>query len=126
MAECPFCTIPKDRIIAAGKLAFVIEDGFPISPGHTLIIPCRHVGSWFQATPEERVEMLALLDARKTDLDRNLNPDDYNIGINDGPAAGQTIPHLHIHLIPRFRGDVADPRGGVRGLIPAKAAYWRE
>lgn len=125
MTACPFCTMPSERIVVAGKFAFAVRDGFPISPGHTLIIPRRHVGSWFQATAEERLEMLTLVDAQKVELDRDLKPDDYNIGVNDGPAAGQTIPHLHMHLIPRFRGDVDDPRGGVRWLIPEKAAYWR-
>ncbi len=68
--------------------------------------------------------MLALLDAAKALADQEFQPDGYNVGINDGPAAGQTVPHLHMHLIPRFKGDQADPRGGVRWIIPAKAAYW--
>jgi diadenosine tetraphosphate (Ap4A) HIT family hydrolase len=126
MTTCPFCTLSADRMRAAGKLAFVLRDSFPISPGHTLIIPRRHIGSWFDATPEERTEMLQLIDAQKVELDRDLKPDAYNIGVNDGPMAGQTVPHLHMHLIPRFRGDVTDPRGGVRWLIPAKAAYWSD
>lgn len=125
MTHCPFCTIPGERVVASGKLAFVIRDGYPISPGHTLVIPKRHIGSWFEATPEERAEMLGLVDAQKAELDRELKPNGYNIGINDGPAAGQTIPHLHMHLIPRYDGDVADPRGGVRWLIAEKAVYWQ-
>ena len=68
--------------------------------------------------------MMALLDASKAVIDRELQPDGYNIGINDGPAAGQTVPHLHMHLIPRYKNDVADPRGGVRWVIAAKADYW--
>ena len=124
MTTCLFCNMPNERMVAQGKLAFAVRDGYPISPGHTLIIPYRHIASWFDATLEERVEMLAMIDVQKTDLDRELKPDAYNIGLNDGPAAGQTIPHLHMHLIPRYRGDVADPRGGVRWLIPDKAAYW--
>ena len=105
-------------------MGWVIRDGFPISPGHTLIVPKRHVASFFDLTPEERADLLALLDAAKADLDRELSPQGYNIGINDGAAAGQTVPHLHIHLIPRFAGDQEDPRGGIRWIIPEKADYW--
>ena len=102
----------------------VIRDGFPISPGHTLVIPNRHIGSFFELSPEERQSLLDLLDAAKLVLDSELKPDGYNIGINDGPSAGQTVPHLHIHLIPRYNGDQTDPRGGVRWIIPEKADYW--
>ena len=102
----------------------VIRDGFPISPGHTLVIPNRHIGSFFELTPDERQSLLDLLDAAKLVLDSELKPDGYNIGINDGPSAGQTVPHLHIHLIPRYNGDQTDPRGGVRWIIPEKADYW--
>jgi diadenosine tetraphosphate (Ap4A) HIT family hydrolase len=102
----------------------VIRDGFPISPGHTLVIPKRHVASFFELTTEERADLLALLDEAKADLDREFSPQGYNIGINDGTAAGQTIGHVHIHLIPRFAGDRPDPRGGVRWIFPEKADYW--
>ena len=95
-----------------------------MSPGHTLVIPRRHVASFFESTKEERAALLALLDAAREGLDRELRPDGYNIGVNDGAAAGQTVPHLHIHLIPRFSGDKQDPRGGVRWIIPDKADYW--
>jgi len=105
-------------------MTWVIRDGFPISPGHTLILPKRHVGSFFELTPEERADLLELLDAAKADLDREFSPHGYNIGINDGAAAGQTIGHVHIHLIPRFDGDRPDPRGGVRWIFPEKADYW--
>lgn len=121
---CVFCALPPARIERSSPLGWVIRDGFPISPGHTLIIPRRHVGSFFELTPDERAELLALLDAAKADLDREFAPQAYNIGINDGPAAGQTVAHLHIHLIPRFDGDRPDPRGGVRWIIPEKADYW--
>ena len=104
----------------------VVRDGFPISPGHTLIIPKRHVGSFFELEPEERSELLVLLDRTKLLLDKELSPQGYNIGINDGPAAGQTVLHLHIHLIPRYNNDRADPRGGVRWIIPEKADYWSQ
>ena len=121
---CVFCSLSPARIVRSSALGWVIRDGFPVSPGHTLIIPRRHVGSFFELTPDERAEMLALLDVAKADLDREFAPQAYNIGINDGPAAGQTVAHLHIHLIPRFDGDRPDPRGGVRWIIPEKADYW--
>lgn len=89
-----------------------------------LIIPKRHVASYFECSEEERAALMNALDAVKRDLDHSLKPHGYNIGINDGPAAGQTIPHLHIHLIPRYIGDQTDPRGGVRWIFPEKARYW--
>ncbi|GGY59438.1 hypothetical protein GCM10007387_47380 [Pseudoduganella albidiflava] len=102
----------------------MIRDGFAISPGHTLVIPRRHIGSFFELEPDERAALFVLLDEQKRQLDKELHPDAYNIGVNDGAAAGQTVPHLHIHLIPRYRGDLTDPRGGVRWIIPDKADYW--
>lgn len=122
--SCVFCSLPQDRIIDSNDLAVVIRDGFPVSSGHTLIIPKRHVGSFFEISSEERSAMLALLDKAAALLKEELAPQGFNIGINDGPAAGQTVPHLHMHLIPRFPGDVPDPRGGVRWIIPEKADYW--
>jgi diadenosine tetraphosphate (Ap4A) HIT family hydrolase len=104
----------------------VIRDGFPISPGHTLVIPRRHVGSFFDLSAEERQALMALLDSAKQSLDAVYRPDAYNIGINDGPAAGQTVPHVHVHLIPRYEGDRDDPRGGVRWIMPDKAKYWSD
>jgi diadenosine tetraphosphate (Ap4A) HIT family hydrolase len=121
---CPFCTLPDERVIDQNDHGLVIRDGFPISPGHTLIIPKRHIGSFFDLNIAERSDLLGLLDKAKTALDNEFNPNGFNIGINDGPAAGQTVPHLHIHLIPRYAGDRADPRGGVRWIIPEKADYW--
>ena len=121
---CPFCTLPPDRLLATRATAFAIRDAFPVSPGHTLIIPKRHVASFFDVTDAERTDLLALLATARDDLDREFHPAGYNIGINDGAAAGQTVPHLHIHLIPRYAGDQPDPRGGVRWVIPDKAAYW--
>lgn len=104
--------------------ALWIYDSFPVSPGHSLIIPTRHVGSFFDISDEEKMAMLALLDRAQSTVSRERRPSGYNIGINDGQAAGQTVPHLHLHLIPRYEGDVEDPRGGVRWVIPAKADYW--
>jgi diadenosine tetraphosphate (Ap4A) HIT family hydrolase len=123
---CPFCTLPLARIIDSNMHGATLRDAFPITPGHTLIIPKRHVGSFFKLTSDERLDLLALLDAAKGPLDQEFAPHGYNIGINDGAAAGQTVPHLHIHLIPRFEGDRPDPRGGVRWIIPEKADYWSQ
>jgi diadenosine tetraphosphate (Ap4A) HIT family hydrolase len=122
--NCPFCSLPKERIILSNSLGLVIRDGYPISPGHTLIIPHRHIGSLFEINSDERDSLLALLEESKRRLDKEFQPDGYNIGINDGPSAGQTVAHLHIHLIPRYKGDQEDPRGGVRWVIPEKAKYW--
>jgi diadenosine tetraphosphate (Ap4A) HIT family hydrolase len=124
--NCPFCSLPKDRIIARNNHGVIVRDAFPVSVGHTLIIPIRHIGSFFELAADERAGLLDLLETSKAQLDRAHSPHAFNIGINDGPAAGQTVPHLHIHLIPRYIGDTTDPRGGVRWVIPAKAAYWRE
>lgn len=121
---CPFCTLPPERIVEENDHAVWIYDGFPVSPGHCLIIPKQHVGSFFEVSAEERIAMLALLDKAKVVIEEKYQPDAFNIGINDGPAAGQTVPHLHLHLIPRYEGDVSDARGGVRWVIPAKADYW--
>jgi diadenosine tetraphosphate (Ap4A) HIT family hydrolase len=121
---CPFCSLPAERVVQKSEFAIAIRDGFPISPGHTLIIPKRHVSSFFDVTDAERIDLMFLISAARDDLDRQFRPASYNIGVNDGPAAGQTVPHLHIHLIPRYAGDADDPRGGVRWVIPAKASYW--
>lgn len=123
---CPFCTLPSERIVDQNDLAMVIRDGFPVSPGHTLVIPKRHVGSFFELDQDEVQSMLVLLKTAKVVIDEAFKPDSYNIGINDGPQAGQTVPHVHMHLIPRYQGDVEDPRGGVRWLIPTKADYWTD
>jgi len=95
-----------------------------LTKGHTLIIPRRHVASFFECTAEERQAMLELLGAAKAVLDKAHAPDGYNIGLNNGAAAGQTVMHIHMHLIPRYAGDASDPRGGVRWIFPDKAKYW--
>jgi diadenosine tetraphosphate (Ap4A) HIT family hydrolase len=124
LKTCVFCTLPPARVIDENATAIVIRDGYPVSPGHTLLIPKRHTGSFFDLSEKERCDLLALLDQAKLVLDEEFHPQGYNIGINDGAAAGQTVPHLHVHLIPRFEGDLPDPRGGVRWVIPDKAKYW--
>lgn len=123
---CLFCSVPPHEILIDGPIAIARIDNHPVSPGHTLIIPRRHVASFFETTEEERTVMLRLLDESKAILDRKYQPDGYNIGINGGEVAGQTVMHLHIHLIPRYAGDRDDPRGGVRWVLPEKAAYWKK
>ncbi|MCU0694099.1 MAG: HIT family protein, partial [Polyangiaceae bacterium] len=122
--DCPFCNLPESRIVHANALAAAVRDAYPVAPGHTLVIPRRHAGSFFELHPAEQAAMLALLDQARAALDGEFAPDGYTIGINDGAAAGQTVPHVHLHLIPRHRGDVEDPRGGIRWVLPAKAKYW--
>jgi diadenosine tetraphosphate (Ap4A) HIT family hydrolase len=124
--ECPFCVIESSRVVATNSLAFAIRDGYPVSPGHTLAIPNRHVGSFFDLSPQEHDALLDLIQDQKRLLDAEFSPDAFNIGINDGPAAGQTIPHVHVHLIPRYRGDVPHPRGGIRWVLADRARYWTE
>lgn len=121
---CPFCSLPAERILGGNALAVWIRDAFPVSDGHSLVIPRRHVGSFFDLGAEERSAMLELLEQARARAQIDFRPDGFNIGINDGAAAGQTVSHLHMHLIPRFAGDVADPRGGVRWVIPERADYW--
>lgn len=122
--DCPFCTLPLARIVHANHLAVVIRDAYPVSSGYTLVLPRRHVESFVELEPPERDAVSELLDVARRDLDQALHPDGYNIGINDGSAAGRTVPHLHVHLIPRYKGDQADPRGGVRWIFPERADYW--
>lgn len=124
--QCVFCQLPRERIVAENDSAILIADAFPVSAGHSLVIPKRHMASFFEATAAERAAMLELLDLARATVLRGQRPDGFNIGINDGAAAGQTVPHLHMHLIPRYQGDQVDPRGGVRWVIPDKADYWSE
>jgi Diadenosine tetraphosphate (Ap4A) hydrolase and other HIT family hydrolases len=110
-------------IILANDLAYARYDLYPVSPGHLLLIPFRHVASYFEATEAEQAALLSLVhDARRL-LDERYAPDGYNIGVNIGAAAGQSIMHLHLHVIPRYAGDMEDPKGGVRGVIPGKRGY---
>lgn len=122
--DCLFCKIPVERVISQNQLAFAIYDGFPVTNGHALIIPKRHVPDFFSLTLEEVAESYKLLDLirRSIVLDDPL-VEGFNVGVNAGAVAGQTIFHCHIHLIPRRAGDVDNPRGGVRHLIPGKGSY---
>ena len=122
--HCPFCDPPRDGVFFEDRLVIGLWDSFPVSPGHALLVPRRHVASWFQASRDERAALVEAIDSAKATIERSNAPDAYNIGINTGQAAGQTIFHLHVHLIPRYNGDVGDPRGGVRYVIPKKATYF--
>lgn len=119
----PFLDVPPEQWVASNDLAFAVRDGFPVSPGHTLVVAKRFVPAWFDATRDEQLALLELVDVVKAQLDADLRPDGYNVGFNAGTAAGQTVMHLHVHVIPRFTGDAADPRGGVRHVIPGKGNY---
>ena len=120
---CPFCAIPSNRVIYDDAAVVGIWDAYPVSPGHALIITKRHISEFWEATLIERAALLEGAAALKTIIARNHAPDGFNVGINIGEAAGQTVPHLHLHVIPHYSGDVPDPRGGVRFVIPERAAY---
>ena len=122
-APSVFLQIPPSEHIAGNRLAFAVWDRFPVADGHALVIPRRQVGDWWEATPEERADVLALVDVVKREIERIHRPDGFNVGFNCGEAAGQTVAHLHLHVIPRYAGDVPDPRGGIRNVIPAKGNY---
>ena len=122
--SCPFCVPEPSRLLISEGLVLALRDGYPVSRGHSLIVPRRHVGSFGEARLDEQSAMLAMLQRVRAMLDAELRPDGYNIGINDGAAAGQTVMHVHMHVIPRYRGDRPDPRGGIRWIIPEKADYW--
>ena len=121
---CIFCTISEDRIIAENELCYAIRDGFPVTKMHTLVIPKRHVADYFDLYQPELNAIQALLNEQREHI-RAADPavTGFNVGINAGVDAGQTIFHVHVHLIPRRMGDVANPRGGVRGVIPDKQKY---
>jgi len=124
-ADCFFCRQKSkgEVIIAKFKHCFVLKDNFPVSKGHLLIVPYEHIENWFVASQVLQHDIIEALNEMKLFLDSEYHPDGYNIGVNCGQAAGQTIMHLHVHLIPRYNGDVDDPRGGVRGVIASKQKY---
>lgn len=123
--DCIFCNIEKNRIVIENETetAYAIYDGFPVNKGHMLIIPKKHFKDYFEVDEQTRDELWKIVDECKKIVDNKFKPDGYNIGINCGEAAGQTVMHLHIHLIPRYKGDIDNPRGGVRGVIPDKRIY---
>ena len=122
--ECPFDNPPPDRAFHEDELIVCLWDAFPVSQGHALVSTRRHVATWFDASAAEQAALVKGIEIARQAVEKSFQPDGYNVGFNAGEAAGQTVFHLHVHVIPRFRGDVEDPRGGVRHVIPAKAAYW--
>ena len=127
MKECLFCnieeTIEKERIIYQDSTWIAFYDKYPVSKGHVLLVPKRHAETFFDINEVEYDSLGLVIDVIKTILDNRFHPDGYNIGVNCGEVAGQTVMHCHIHIIPRYEGDMVDPRGGVRGVIPEKQKY---
>ena len=120
---CPFCFPDPGRTFYEGERVWALWDLFPVAAGHALLVTKRHVESWFDATLEEQRDLTSAISVARRAIVERYGPDGFNIGVNDGSAAGQTVPHLHVHVIPRYRGDLDDPRGGVRGVLPDKKIY---
>ena len=123
MALCIFCRLEESEILVENELSQAFFDKYPVNEGHVLIIPKRHLASLFEATSEEAMSLWKLIEVVKEELNKRFHPDGYNIGLNIGAAAGQTIFHAHIHVIPRYEGDVKDPRGGVRKIKQSLVPY---
>ncbi len=121
---CPFCNVTNRSIILESEHALAILDGYPVSRGHTLVIPKAHAPSLFSMSLDVQADIWRLVAEVRDELQTRFDPDAFNVGLNDGQAAGQTVQHAHVHIIPRFNGDVADPRGGVRWILPDRANYW--
>ena len=121
--RCPFCDVAPEQILESDALVLAVADAYPVSAGHTLILPRRHVVDFFELTIQEIRSVYQLLRSIRYRLDRDMSPAGYNIGVNITPTAGQTVMHAHVHLIPRYAGDVPDPVGGVRNVIPQKGRY---
>jgi diadenosine tetraphosphate (Ap4A) HIT family hydrolase len=125
MSGCIFCRpVLSSDLLAGNELAIAFPAGFPVSPGHALIVPRRHEPDFFSLSAEEKAAVIALVNPVRSVLDKEFGPDAYNLGVNAGKAAGQTVLHTHLHVIPRYAGDVAEPRGGVRWVLPETARYW--
>lgn len=124
--ECPFCYPDRNQIIHEGKHVIALWDDLPVSPGHALLVPKRHVGTWFDATSEERFELLAVIDIVRDTIVSHYQPDGFNVGIDIGEAAGQEILHVHLHVIPRYRDDLQGSTGGLRHVIPLKGQYGKK
>ena len=120
---CPFCNPFDDDVIVKNTLCYARWDRYPVSRGHLLVIPFRHVDDYFSLTVAEKRDLLDLIDACKEVIEENFHPAGYNIGVNVGSAAGQTVMHCHCHMIPRYAGDMKEPRGGIRGVVPGKRGY---
>ncbi len=124
---CVFCErIATTRPLAENELAVAFPDAFPLSPGHTLVVPRRHESDFFALSEEEQAAIWRLVGVVRSQLARERRPDGFNVGLNAGAAAGQTVAHAHFHVIPRYAGDSKDPRGGIRWLMPDKVRYWED
>jgi len=126
MDYCLFCdreNKEKHKILSESEYFYIRFDNFAVSKGHVEIVPKRHLESFFDLNNEEILDMHDILKKAKSEIDKKFEPDGYNIGVNEGVVAGRSIHHLHIHLIPRYKGDVENPRGGVRHIIPGKGNY---
>ena len=123
MTQCMFCTLPETDILVENDIALAFFDKFPVNEGHVLIITKRHLASLFDATQEEVMSIWKLLEEVKEELNKRFHPDGYNVGVNVGAAAGQTVFHMHVHVIPRYHGDVQDPRGGIRKIKKSLVPY---
>jgi diadenosine tetraphosphate (Ap4A) HIT family hydrolase len=124
--KCPFCDVALSRIQLENEVGIAILDAFPVSEGHTLIVPRKHVASLYDLPINEQATLWQLVGEVRGYLFQKYHPDGFNIGINDGQAAGQTVMHSHIHVIPRQAGDDPDPRGGIRRVVTGKAQYWKK
>jgi len=125
MSHCEFCEIDLSRVLDEDKHSFVVQDAYPISTGHMLVVPKAHVADWFELSTAEHVSMIHLLQKHRARLmQADSTIDGFNFGANCGESAGQTIMHCHLHLVPRRFGDADDPRGGIRWVLPASAKYW--
>ena len=124
--ESPFVPLDPDRLIIANDVAVAFYDSFPLSEGHALVVPRVVLKSLYDLEPTAQAAIWETVRQTRKILEEQYAPDGFNIGVNDGRAAGQTVPHAHIHVIPRYEGDVTDPRGGIRWVIPERAAYWPE
>ena len=124
MNNCVFCNIPEDRIVNEYKYFYIIRDLYPVTNLHSLVIPKRHVVSYFECNQNEYDEIPIILNTQKTELKlTDYSITGFNIGMNIGEDAGQTVFHFHIHIIPRRKGDIQNPKGGIRGVIPGKQKY---
>jgi diadenosine tetraphosphate (Ap4A) HIT family hydrolase len=127
-ADCPFCKRIRGHkfLLATRRTAVALPDAFPLNPGHSLVLPKRHVSDFFELSLEEQGDINELLWELRELLEAEHHTTSFNVGVNAGVAAGQTMDHAHVHLIPRYEGDVPDPRGGVRWVIPERAPYWNQ
>ena len=124
MKDCLFCKYKNDELIENNELCYSRKDGYPVTKYHTLIIPRRHVASYFDLNEDEVIAMhRMLLETKKNILEKDNSVSGFNIGVNAGKTAGQSVFHVHMHVIPRREGDIDNPQGGVRGVIPHKRTY---